>query len=106
MLKNRYILLIVLSTVFHAAYADTWVPTGAHVTQIATSQLYAQNAVIFVLDKGASDCAAGQYISYYPRNTDELKTMYATVLASYLAGTPLLVHFASGCTTDSINVGT
>ena len=88
------------------SYADTWVPASTHVKNIATSQLFKQNAVIFTLDKGTSDCAAGSYVYYYSNNMDELKTMHATMLAMFLAGTPVIVHFStSNCVTDAVGVG-
>jgi hypothetical protein len=89
------------------ALADTFVPANTHVTQIASAQLFAQNAVIFQLDKGTSDCAAGRYVYFYSNNIDNLKAMYATVLAAYTAGSPLIVHFqtAGNCVSDSIGVG-
>lgn len=88
------------------ASADSYVPANARVTQIASSQLYGQNAVIFKLDQGTSDCAAGSYIYYYGTSVDDLKAMYATILAAYMAGTPVIVHFGTGtCVTDGIGVG-
>ncbi len=87
-------------------WGNTQAPSNSHVTRVASDQLFIQNAVIFMLDQGTSDCAAGSYIYYYSSNTDVLKTLYATVLAAYEAGTPLLVHFSTGCTSDGLGAGT
>ena len=89
------------------ASADSWVPANTHVTQIATAQLFIQSAVIFTLDKGTSDCPAGSYVYWYNSNVDQLKTWYASVLAAYLAGTPVIVHFPTpgSCVTDNVGVG-
>jgi hypothetical protein len=73
--------------------ADSYAPANSHVTQIASAQLFKQNAVIFKLDQGNSDCPAGSYVYYYSTNTDDLNLMYASVLAAYLPGAPLIVHF-------------
>jgi hypothetical protein len=43
------------------SFADSYAPANSHVTQIASSQLFKQNAVIFELDQGNNDCPAGSY---------------------------------------------
>ena len=88
------------------AHAESYSPTGARVTQIASNQLYGQNAVIFKLDKGTADCAAGSYIYYYGTSTDDLKAMYASIVTSYVAATPVIVHYKNGCVIDAIGMGT
>ena len=105
--RNVLVITAAVATILShaAADADTWAPANAHVTQIASTQLFIQNAVIFKLDQGTSDCGAGSYIYYYSTNTDVLKEIYATVLAAYEAGTPLMVHFPNSCTSDAINAG-
>jgi hypothetical protein len=88
-------------------FADPYASANSHVTQIASSRLFKQNAVIFELDLGNNDCPAGSYVYYYSTNTDDLKAMYASVLAVYLSGAPLIVHFptAGSCTSDSLGIG-
>jgi hypothetical protein len=90
-----------------AASADSHAPANARVTQVASTQLFKQSAVIFKLDQGNSDCPAGSYICYTSASTDDLKAMYATVLAACLSGAPLVVHFqtSGSCTSDNLDVG-
>jgi hypothetical protein len=89
------------------SFADSYAPANSHVTQIASSQLFKQNAVIFKLDQGNSDCPGGSYVYYYSAITNDLKAMYASVLAAYLSGTPLIVHFTTtgSCTADNLGIG-
>jgi hypothetical protein len=89
------------------SFADSYAPANLHVTQIASSQLFKQSAVIFEFDQGNSDCHAASYVDYYSTNTDDLKAMYASVLAVYLSGAPLIVHFPTtgSCTSDSLGIG-
>ena len=90
-----------------AAWADSFSPASSRVTQVVSSQLYKQSAVIFKLDQGNSDCPAGSYIYYYSSG-DDLKAMYATVLAAYLTNSPLVAHFPTtgSCTADNLGIGT
>ena len=89
------------------SFADSYAPANSHVTQIASSQLFKQNAVIFKLDQGNSDCPGGSYVYYYSTITDDLKAMYASVLAAYLSGASLIVHFPTtgSCTSDNLGIG-
>ena len=105
-MNTKLLLLMTLPFITSITFSDTWVPNNTHVTQVATAQLFKQNAVIFILDKGTADCAAGSYVYYRSTNIDELKVTYASVLAAQLSGTPVLVHFPTvGCTTDTFGVG-
>jgi hypothetical protein len=105
-MKKLLLIPSVLFLVCQATEADTWVQ-NARVTQIATTQLFAQNAIVFKIDKGSSDCPAGSYIYWYNNNVDQLKTWYASILAVHLADKPILVHFQNqNCITDSVGLGT
>jgi hypothetical protein len=105
-MKNKFLVAIAMYLVTFAASADTYVPAGTRITQIATTQLFMQKAVIFKLDKGTSDCAAGSYVYYYSNNIDDLKTVYASVVAAYMSSTPVIAHFQTvGCVVDSFGLG-
>lgn len=97
---------IALAMTFFASnysHADSTIPS-AHVKVLATSQLFAQGAVIFSIDVGNSDCPKGAWIYWYNGNTDQLKVWYASILAAYVSQTPIWVHFPTvgSCVTDSV----
>jgi hypothetical protein len=96
-----------VATLASVAHADSYSPVGSHVTQVASSQLYKQNAIIFKIDQGTADCPAGAYIYYYSSNPDDLKAMYASVLGAYLASATVIVHFptSGSCVADNLGIG-